>query len=462
MRYAAAADGSAWWEAGVTNNGNAFYYHIAYFNGSTLTDKFDIANNGDVYVSGRLGVNCWPEGYLHIVGDFSGGSGDMTNITNPHLKIHSVNSYPRIVHTSGVAGVNVVYNYQAGKSVYWGEAGDGGTYYFRGRNLDVSGGWIIRGGYTVWDAGNLVGLQDTHKHQQLWSISHPESYFISNTWSNVLGNYRWRLSSNHGDNCSVAHADGSHALWAVSHPTAYYTRVDWDGSYWWMRGFSSSGDYHAPVRVGYADTAGAVGGFSIGTLSTNRVAKASGSTLVNSQITDNGTTIDLGGLQVSSSAAFTMDLSVTGNSPKINLKIGTKYLQVNGNRIEAGADFDMVGGTKSTLRSAKIDLGSFNSIYGSCTEVTVTDIISYTTWDFAIAAAGGSQFAFLADRVGSLIFVRNTLGGDVTLREVSSVGQSYLVGLSGHAMAMGVCVQVEATYCVWKWFINYVPADGGV
>jgi hypothetical protein len=77
---------------------------------------------------------------LYSSGDYSGGSGDLTNITNPHLKLVSPNSYPRVVFVSNSNYVAGVFNFQSGKHAYWGEPGDAGNYYFRGRDVIVEQG----------------------------------------------------------------------------------------------------------------------------------------------------------------------------------------------------------------------------------------------------------------------------------------------------------------------------------
>lgn len=81
-------------------------------------------------------------------------------------------------------------------------------------NLHVNGTFyaitMSRAGYTVWDAGNLTGVRDEHKHIKLWRSDSANDYYVSHLW---------------------------------------------DGTYWHLRGYTSAGNYHAPVHVGYADNA---------------------------------------------------------------------------------------------------------------------------------------------------------------------------------------------------------------
>ncbi len=85
---------------------------------------------------------------LHVSSACSGGSGDYTNVYG-QIKIQNPYSNWRIPHLSGNANLSGVYNYEAGKDVYWGESGDNAitpcTYHFRGRNLTVENGQVAIG-----------------------------------------------------------------------------------------------------------------------------------------------------------------------------------------------------------------------------------------------------------------------------------------------------------------------------
>ena len=67
-------------------------------------------------------------------------SGDHTGISNAQLKLNATSGYIRIPHLSAHSSVSTVYNFQTGKNAYWGEPGDAGAYFFRGRHLFVSDG----------------------------------------------------------------------------------------------------------------------------------------------------------------------------------------------------------------------------------------------------------------------------------------------------------------------------------
>ena len=81
-----------------------------------------------ITTTGNVGIGTIsPTGSLTI----ASGSNIITNLID--------SNYWRTMVTSG-STVSIVYNYQTGKSVYWGEGGDTGSYVFRGRNVTIEGG----------------------------------------------------------------------------------------------------------------------------------------------------------------------------------------------------------------------------------------------------------------------------------------------------------------------------------
>ncbi len=87
------------------------------------------------YTNGQ--TNTFP---LYSSGAASGGSGDYTNVTNGQLKLQATSGYIRAQHISADAGVSAVFNFQTGKTVYWGETTDAGQYQFRGRDFILVNG----------------------------------------------------------------------------------------------------------------------------------------------------------------------------------------------------------------------------------------------------------------------------------------------------------------------------------
>jgi hypothetical protein len=77
---------------------------------------------------------------LYSNGTYTGGSGDFTNITNAQLKLQAGTGFIRIPHISAASGTSTIYNYESGKTVYWGESTDAGQYFFRGRDFILSEG----------------------------------------------------------------------------------------------------------------------------------------------------------------------------------------------------------------------------------------------------------------------------------------------------------------------------------
>jgi hypothetical protein len=168
---------------------------------------------------------------LYSSGDWSGGSGDLTNITNPHLKLNASTGYPRSVFTSAHSSVSTVFNFQTGKNVYWGEPTDGGSYIFRGRDiiieqgkLDVAGlattaGLRIPGRYTFGNSQSGIEMEvpaDSYNAVRGYSgTQHIGTiHFFDDTWQG-------------GASGSSAGAINLSALTAVtignwSSPTAYF------------------------------------------------------------------------------------------------------------------------------------------------------------------------------------------------------------------------------------------------
>lgn len=113
---------------------------------------------------GNVGIGTpAPDAKLHTYGEYSGGSGDYTNITGAQLKIQAASTgsgYWRIPSISSDTAISGVYNYQTGKDVYWGEPSDTGKYRFRGRNLIVENG-NVGIGQTATDPGFKIDVQGT-------------------------------------------------------------------------------------------------------------------------------------------------------------------------------------------------------------------------------------------------------------------------------------------------------------
>jgi|688.fasta_scaffold13570_8 hypothetical protein len=107
---------------------------------NSTTGVFNIPNYApDLSGYVTLGTTQTLTGFKTFSAPIAGGSGDYTNVTSAQLKISSgTQDIWRIPHVSTSATQSGVYNYEAGKHVYWGEGTDGGDYYFRGRNFKVT------------------------------------------------------------------------------------------------------------------------------------------------------------------------------------------------------------------------------------------------------------------------------------------------------------------------------------
>lgn len=95
------------------------------------------------YSSGNVGIGVnSPIAKLDVSGTYTSQSegGDATDVLGAPLRISAPTGFVRIPHVSNDASVSTVYNYQSGKTVYWGEATDAGKYIFRGRSFLIENG----------------------------------------------------------------------------------------------------------------------------------------------------------------------------------------------------------------------------------------------------------------------------------------------------------------------------------
>src|SRR5260221_863775 len=151
---------------------------------------------------------------LYSNGTYTGGSGDFTNITNAHLKLQAGTGFIRIPHISAASGTSTIYNYESGKTVYWGESTDAGQYFFRGRDFILSEGklaigvstppssskFFVANGYTHFHLlDDPIGLGD------MLSLSGQAGYTFG---VNSYGVLQQKLITNIGANYAINGNDG--------------------------------------------------------------------------------------------------------------------------------------------------------------------------------------------------------------------------------------------------------------
>ena len=100
-------------------------------------------------------------GSTTLTANYTGGSGDYTNIGNPPLKIVTSSGYARVPVVSAHSSISIVHNFETAKDVYWGEPNDTGVYYFRGRNFYINNGNTGIGvtpnsSYKLYVGGNIA------------------------------------------------------------------------------------------------------------------------------------------------------------------------------------------------------------------------------------------------------------------------------------------------------------------
>lgn len=109
-------------------------FNINHYNGAGthtfgIEDIKGTVGNTRMYIggTGNIGIGTTsPSGILTI----ASGSCNMSTVVDG-------NTNYRTSITSGNAGTSIVYNFQTGKNVIWGETSDTGIYLFRGRNVQV-------------------------------------------------------------------------------------------------------------------------------------------------------------------------------------------------------------------------------------------------------------------------------------------------------------------------------------
>jgi hypothetical protein len=120
------------WRLFVDQRSTAEYMGIDAFNGSTLYNYMTLSNL-------NFGINKPnPIGRLHVLGAAITAGADGTASSNNSLTLEDSAGLVRVVYLSSHVTDSTVYNYQTAKNVYWGELGDTGMYYFRGRHVAIS------------------------------------------------------------------------------------------------------------------------------------------------------------------------------------------------------------------------------------------------------------------------------------------------------------------------------------
>jgi len=150
---------------------------------------------------------------LYSNGTYTGGSGDFTNITNAQLKLQAGTGYIRIPHISAASGTSTIYNYESGKTVYWGESTDAGQYFFRGRDFILSEGKVGIGISTPPASKFFVANGYSHFHLlddpiglgDMLSLSSQAGYTFG---VNSYGVLQQKLITNIGANYAINGNDG--------------------------------------------------------------------------------------------------------------------------------------------------------------------------------------------------------------------------------------------------------------
>jgi hypothetical protein len=150
-------------------------------NGTNWVAVSNLYNNGT-----NIGIGVTPDAKLDVSSTYAGGSGDYTNITGAQLKLRAGSGYIRVPHISVDANTSVVYNYQTGKNVYWGEDADTGNYIFRGRSvgIGITPGTGIKF-HTYANANS--GLISKQENANTGTSAYSEQQYHKGTYMTVVG-----------------------------------------------------------------------------------------------------------------------------------------------------------------------------------------------------------------------------------------------------------------------------------
>jgi hypothetical protein len=188
---------------------------------------------------------------------YSGGSGDFTNVSGAPLTLQAPSGYIRVPHKSAHASVSTVYNYETGKSIYWGEDGDGGAYIFRGRNIGVGTTSPVslltlnKSGSGAQTSELLIQSNNVSVARFGWNATGPGFVDISSLYNNnhiVLsptGTGNVGIGTSSPDSRLTVTASGPASIFSMSAPGANaYFKMGLAADYAWLQSYGPR-----PLRI---------------------------------------------------------------------------------------------------------------------------------------------------------------------------------------------------------------------
>lgn len=256
--------------------------------GYGLTDAAPISGSAN-YIqnqnSAAQTANMWITGSGNFNGSLSGNNVISTGNVGFHNDVYAVNVPNPIWSFGNALGYGLAYYQGTALSVsdaigfHFGNIASPSFYVSANGNVYSNGTFNGSGAGLTGTAPNLaVGRADGAT--KLWSVSHPNEYYISNTWD---GTY-WQLTSNHSSAVNVGHASVATRLDGPAHTNG--------GDGWW-RSDGATGWYNETYGVGiYATEAGNVRTYNNASFIANNITAAgtlTAPTGVFTNVTVNGT-----------------------------------------------------------------------------------------------------------------------------------------------------------------------------
>jgi predicted secreted protein len=178
--------------------------------GSEIVSGYSQPPSTDIGVSQMLRWKNYGNG--HVIFDASQGTSPSgTNINNTNAQQNWSQTYPTLMGWNGVSTYGVRVDSARTSDTWGGRSADLTTY------QPISSLGIL--GVSADGVVRLSGQQGTRdflalgsgaysEKTQLWSATHPNDYYISNSWDGIF----WQLKSNHGSPVNVGHSDNSTLL----------------------------------------------------------------------------------------------------------------------------------------------------------------------------------------------------------------------------------------------------------
>jgi hypothetical protein len=299
--YGMTRAGQIGWSMGVNTSNQLFFGTGGPGSAVNVTNRvFSLNNGGDLAVSGSIsGATALSTGNGAFVVSATGVVTTLNGVSSPNGVIRLTPN----LHLNPAGGNAVI--------LAW-DNGNGGS------------------------ASNLALRVGNGSATDVFTVAYNGATVISGAVSAASFNGPGTGLTGTASSLSVGTSTYSTYLWSTSHPGTYYISNAWDNTYWHL-----TSNHGAPVRVGYADSAGSAGSASTATNSTQLGGvNASGYALLTGAVFS-------GDITTYRSASPTTGVIFLGNS-------GSKYLYFDGTNYNLPGGGLIVGGTVSASFSGNL------------------------------------------------------------------------------------------------------------